>query len=86
MKFGRDFRADADPLLPPLQCSMGWRLELVNVVDSMAGHITITKWVVETEVTMDKRLYCLVLHYTTLEWLVTSTSSSVPFPPALDIE
>ena len=61
VKFGRDFRADADPLLPPLQCSMGWRLELVNVIDSMAGHITITKWVVE--VTMDKRLYCLVLHY-----------------------
>ena len=59
VKFGRDFRADADPLLTPLQCSMGWRLELVNVVDSMAGHITITKWVVESKVTMAKRLAVL---------------------------
>ena len=52
-----DFRATSDLLYHQ------YGLELVNVFDTMAGHIVVTNWMVEKKVTRAKRLYCLVLDY-----------------------
>ena len=52
-----NFRASADLLYHQ------YGLELINVFDTMAAHIMVTNWVVETKVTRAKRLYCLVMDY-----------------------
>ena len=52
-----DFRASSDLL------HHQYGIELVNVFDTMAGHIVVTNWIVEKKVTRAKRLYCLVLDY-----------------------
>ena len=57
MKVVHDFRASADLLYHQ------YGLELINVFDTMAAHIMVTNWVVETKVTRAKRLYCLVMDY-----------------------
>ena len=57
MKVVHDFRATSDLLYHQ------YGLDLVNVFDTMAGHIVVTNWMVEKKVTRAKKLYCLVLDY-----------------------
>ena len=57
VKVVHDFRAGSDLLYHQ------YELELVNVFDTMAGHIVVTNWMVERKVTRAKRLHCLVLDY-----------------------
>ena len=73
MKVVHDFRASADLLYHQ------YGLELINVFDTMAGHIMVTNWVVETKVTRAKRLYCLVMDY--LGVGVTSSPAPVSWTP-----
>ena len=53
VKVVHDFRAGSDLLYHQ------YELELVNVFDTMAGHIVVTNWMVERKVTRAKRLHCL---------------------------
>ena len=57
VKVVHDFRASSDLLFHQ------YGLKLINVFDTMAGHIVVTNWMVERKVTRAKRLYCLVLDY-----------------------
>ena len=57
MKVVHDFRAGSDLLYHQ------YELELVNVFDTMAGHVVVTNWMVERKVTRAKRLHCLGLDY-----------------------
>ena len=72
MKVVHDFRASADLLYHQ------YGLELINVFDTMAAHIMVTNWVVETKVTRAKRLYCLVMDY------LGVVSDQLPGPCFLD--
>ena len=57
MKVVHDFRATGDLLYHQ------YGLDMVNVFDTMAGHIVVTNWMVERKVTRAKKLYCIVLDY-----------------------
>ena len=72
VKVVHDFRASADLLYHQ------YGLELINVFDTMAAHIMVTNWVVETKVTRAKRLYCLVMDY------LGVVSDQLPGPCFLD--
>ena len=72
MKVVHDFRAGSDLLYHQ------YGLELVNVFDTMAGHIVVTNWMVERKVTRAKRLYTLALDY------LGVVGPHLPGPCALD--
>ena len=75
VKVVHDFRASSDLLFHQ------FGLKLINVFDTMAGHIVVTNWMVERKMTRANRLYCLVLDY--IGWLVLISLAPVTWTPGL---